>query len=186
MKIDTVFLDMDGVLTDFVGAAAKVHGKECPYSNKPFSKDLLMHEEWGMDLGEFWTKICEDEAFWHNLSKTPECDALMDILVSLKDVDLFIASSPCMDPKSHHGKATWIQEHYPKLLNKMILTNHKHLLAKPNTLLIDDTETNVARFMKNGGRTILFPRPWNSKYIIGRNAGDVMKYVTMELRRFVR
>jgi hypothetical protein len=37
----------------------------------------------------------------------------------------------------------------------------KELLARPDTLLIDDNEKNISAFRKSGGMAITVPRPWN-------------------------
>ena len=44
-----IFLDMDGVVADFVGAACKVHGKEVEGVGC-----WNFFEKWGISEDEFW------------------------------------------------------------------------------------------------------------------------------------
>lgn len=62
-----IYLDMDGVLCDFVGAACKLHGRDpATVTHWNFFKD------WGMTAEEFWRPIHEaGEDFWANLEPYP-------------------------------------------------------------------------------------------------------------------
>ena len=40
-------------------------------------------------------------------------------------------------------------------------TIRKHFCARPDALLIDDSDHNVEAFLAHGGQAILVPRPWN-------------------------
>jgi len=59
----------------------------------------------------------------------------------------------------------WVKEHLSRYYKQLIITMApKHLLAKPDTLLIDDKDENVEGFWDAGGKAILVPRPWNSNH----------------------
>ena len=69
------------------------------------------------------------------------------------------------NPGSCTGKALWVQSHLPEYSKRFIIsTAPKSLLAKPDTLLIDDKDENVEEFVKAGGYGILVNRPWNKGY----------------------
>jgi hypothetical protein len=46
----------------------------------------------------------------------------------------------------------------------MVTTAPKRLLAKPDHVLIDDKDSNVEEFIKDGGRAYMPPQPWNSRH----------------------
>lgn len=166
-KIDTIFVDMDGVLTNFVEGACKAHNQPCPFTKDPHcfqnqgQYDLV--EMWGMSVKDFWEPLRPSD-FWFTLSKTKEADTLIHTLETIPNIEIYILTSPSLSPNSHYGKALWVEAHYPKYITKTIMTGHKHLFAKPNTLLIDDSDKIVDKFTAYNGQIILFPRYWNSNF----------------------
>tara|TARA_B100000700_G_C14367978_1_gene544625 strand:+ start:90 stop:317 length:228 start_codon:yes stop_codon:yes gene_type:complete len=45
-----------------------------------------------------------------------------------------------------------------------MLGSHKHLLAKPDVVLIDDSDEKCRKFIEAGGHAILLPQPWNANH----------------------
>lgn len=178
-----IFVDMDGVLADFTSSCAKVHKKQLPFDKPSHRGKYDLADAWGISANEFWKPLSEKKDFWHTLEKTSEADQLMEFIERTLSVKPFLCSSPSLDPNCYHGKAHWITTHYPHLLHRTILTNHKDFFAKRNHILIDDSDRNVTEFKKAGGIGILFPRPWNSRHTL---SNDPMKFVKLELNRFVR
>lgn len=178
-----LFLDIDGVLADFTSACAKAHNKQLPFNSPSHRGHYDLAEAWGITASEFWKPLTEDQTFWHNLEKTSEADPLLDIIENKLNIKPFLCSSPSIDPYCYQGKAHWIRSHYPHLLTRTILTNHKHFLAKRNHILVDDSDRNINEFKKAGGIGILFPRLWNSRHAL---SNDPLKFVKLELNRFVR
>jgi hypothetical protein len=66
----TIFLDLDGVLADFVGGARKRHRCDAPVTRWDFFGD------WNLTPEQFWMPLADAE-FWAGLDKTPECDAVV-------------------------------------------------------------------------------------------------------------
>lgn len=183
MKNDKiVFVDMDGVLADFVGGVLQRHNlPEDSYTQFKGSYDIIKYLN--MTPQDFWTQLDEDEKFWHNLALTPEANAIIDELESrIPRTNIFFLSSPALSPNCHYGKAAWVQTHFAPYLNRLILTGHKHLLSARQRYLIDDSDDNIIKFQKHGGAGILFPRHWNAKY---RFAGNPMQIFKAETRRFL-
>ena len=76
-----------------------------------------------------------------------------------------IATSPTKCPESLAGKLDWIHRVMPSWMHRQYaVTPRKHLFARPDSLLIDDTEANLDRFQEEGGQGILVPRPWNKRW----------------------
>lgn len=187
--INKIFVDMDGIVADFVQAALNIHKKKNPWEENHKHKGKYdIDQIWGMTLSEFWGPINAEEYFWHNLLKTPEADELMELFEALKltekykSLQIYFASAPTPHAHCYSGKFHWIQTYYPKFYNHLILTKHKHLYAAKDALLIDDSDRNVNEFRKAGGKAILFPRHWNSSHAISITQ-DVMKYMKHEIKR---
>ena len=43
----------------------------------------------------------------------------------------------------------------------VVLTDQKHLLARPGRILIDDFKSNTVAWEKEGGKAFVFPQPYN-------------------------
>ena len=165
MKNKKVFVDLDGVVADFVSAALALHKA----NHKEVLSNMLgrfcLTEALGLTTSQFWKGIEEEPFFWQNLDKTPEADLLFSILEDMFDPSqIYFLTAPSLCPQSHWGKAEWVKKHYGKYFTRLIITGHKHLLASKDTLLIDDNPSNCEKFSAAGGSTILFPRPWNALY----------------------
>lgn len=76
--------------------------------------------------------------------------------------DWYVVSAPSRSAESYSGKARWLKAFFGNRFDRFALTAHKHLLANPNTILIDDREQNVTRFLAAGGVGIMFPCRYNS------------------------
>ena len=67
-----------------------------------------------------------------------------------------------LNPGSWPGKVEWVHRYFRTFEKRLIITQApKSLLAKPDTLLIDDRDKNIEEFIAAGGQAILVPRPWN-------------------------
>jgi len=162
------FLDIDGVLADFVGGACKAHGLESPLDPQPTEKqDWDMANTWGITDTEFWSKFTVE--MWTELQPTVEFERVMySVEGEFNPKNICLLSDPGRDPEvAIAGKLAWIERHMPFYYrNRQYLFGPaKHFCAgSENNLLIDDRDQNVHEFGKNYGRTFLFPRPWNDSF----------------------
>ena len=103
-----IYIDMDGVISNFAKAAA-----EQGNGNRP---DLYVD--------------------YRNLEVMPGAkEALLQLN---KDFDIFIASTPPWSrPECWGHKREWIEEHFPWLKRKIVLTHRKDLLI--GDILVDDS-----------------------------------------------
>lgn len=183
MSVRFCFLDMDGVLADFVGGICRAHGRSTPYDD-PHSYGIFdMEKLWGMSIEEFWSPPKEDLGmeFWSGLAKTPEADQIVELAVRYFGTkNTCILTSPSQHPSCVPGKRVWMKQHYPKLANNILFGSAKRFLAGPDRVLIDDRDKNVEEFKKYGGHAIRVPRAWNMGWP-ERNVA--VKVVDVELLR---
>ena len=161
----TILLDMDGVVADFVSAACVLFGKDprAEHSRLTSERGWNFFADWGYTPTDFWAGIDRaGEDFWIGIKPEPWASHLYDGLRTLAPV--YFCSSAALTPSAWSGKIKWLREfvgigHF----NDVVLTTHKHLLARPTNCLIDDNQDNIDAFERFGGKTILFPRLWNKR-----------------------
>ena len=164
-KIKTVFLDMDGVLTDFVGGVCRAFGKTNPYPNE--TRDYTFWHAWPDISTKDVSAICNQE-FWHSLEWVDDGrDTMRAIMDTLGLEKVYLLTLPMPNLESASGKMMWINNNLPIYLSRTIITTAdvpKAFLARPDALLIDDKDENVEGFKVAKGNAILVPRPWNKLY----------------------
>jgi 5'(3')-deoxyribonucleotidase len=160
MKNKKIYLiDLDGVMAMFVRGAMKALN----ITDYSVPKGVHPIEKWNgvnVTTEHFWEAIdAGGESFWENLEKYPWADDLLRFCE--KSGSTFFLTAPSRNPLCCSGKMKWIKKHYPHMISRTILTRHKYLLASPNKILIDDTETQIDSFVQWGGNGLLFPQLWN-------------------------
>lgn len=170
-----IFLDMDGVIVDFMTSSLELHGGGHLLETwPPGEKDA--HTLLGITRGQFWKKLDAAGAqFWSDLPPYPWTFDLLSLLRRIAPVT--ILTSPSMSHDCPGGKILWMRKHLGKGFRDYLIGPSKHLLAHPDTLLVDDKESNVEKFRSAGGQAILFPRPWNSNH----HELDPLEYVRRQL-----
>jgi 5'(3')-deoxyribonucleotidase len=154
-KIETIFLDLDDVIVDFYGAALKLF----PYHNVTDMSNWSVEESLGITHEEFWARIVREPRFWEELPWLPWGLTLHKELTKIAPV--VFATSPSSCPYAAAGKIEWFHKYFGRDFRKFVLVQDKEVLARHNTLLIDDRDYNVDKFIEAGGYAIAFPRPWN-------------------------
>lgn len=160
-----IILDMDEVLSDFVGGAAAIHGLSLA--------DVLKHwtpGKWDMTrpvgdaLGrpnfrdnDFWEPIHNNEGFWSGLSELPCARRIFEVVQKVSKGDFMIVTAPNNCTSSHVGKIKWLKTFRDRHFNSFAITPHKHFFANSDSVLIDDRESNCDKFIRHGGRAILYP-----------------------------
>ncbi len=166
----TIFLDMDEVLTDFIGSACQIHSRDPEEVKTNWPPELWdICQVLGIPENEFWFLInYSGESFWMNLQKTPWFHSLINLVESVAE-EWYIVTSPTMNPGCYSGKVKRIQRAFGHEFDRLIITRHKRLLAKPNIVLIDDRVSNVQHFVSSGGQGILFPACHNVLHAVSDN-----------------
>lgn len=179
-----IFVDLDGVLVDFISAALRCH-------DALDALETWTPGEWsvprilGISKSEFWRVIdAKGHEFWADLAPYPWKQQLVDLVASF-DPSWTVATAPSLNPACPHGKITWMQTHLDEAngrpFTRFMIGPDKHVLAGPGSILIDDSDKKIDAFAQSGGIGILFPQPWNSLHDIR----DAMAHVTSRLTEAV-
>jgi 5'(3')-deoxyribonucleotidase len=114
-----LFLDMDGVLADFVGA-------------------VISHPDYvpGAPLDSF--------DVFEELNPIPNAIESVKKILNSNKYDVFVLSTaPWDNPKAWMDKRLWIEKHLPELKKRVILTHHKDLCCSSSgKIIIDDRIVN--------------------------------------------
>lgn len=146
-----LFLDMDGVLVDFVRGYEERVGVPIATMNKMYDDNVYP------DRDHVWKKT-RCGTFWRNLPKTQEFEQIIDAAFKYwheDDVNVLTAPVRC-DDTCPTQKAGWIQDHTPiksENFNAVHRSRKKEFAltdGKPN-VLIDDYEKNIAEWVEAGG-----------------------------------
>lgn len=169
----TLLLDMDDVLVDFVGGACAAHGVtegaalahwELGRWNviPPVSKALGLPEV--MTDGQFWATLDATPGFWRNLQPLPWLYELLCWAANDFD-EWYVVTAPARHRDCVPDKVAWLAERLGvSYTDRVIPTRHKHLLARPGTILVDDRPDTVDAFNKAGGHGVLFPKYHNANH----------------------
>lgn len=159
MNQKIIYLDMDGVIADFIGAVGDLFGKDVEGLNQ-----WSVEKHLKISSFELWARIDQKGiSFWEGLNPYPWTEDLISLCYDWAD-DVYICTSPSRSPTCVAGKMKWIYRHLPSELHrKFFLTPHKHHLARSNhTVLIDDSDRNIEKFNQWGGKGLIFPQGWNN------------------------
>lgn len=135
-----VYVDMDGVLTDFAKSL-------CKLLDIPLDRNFTFKN----NDTKVWKKIDDaGEEFWADMDWMPKSKEFWD---SLSTHNPIILSAPSNHKSSIYGKKTWINKNLGSV--PFILDDEKEKYASPNSILIDDREKNITKWIKEGGIGIL-------------------------------
>lgn len=158
-----ILVDLDDVLADFVGSALRIHGRT------PVELAGMPPQSWsivqplGLTEQTFWRPIdIAGEDFWADLPLLPHGLELVECVEQFNP-EWYLVTAPSQHPSSLAGKCRWIKKVFGNSFDRFVFTQHKHLLANSETVLIDDRAQSVSRFIQCGGRGIIFPTPYNKE-----------------------
>ena len=176
MKINKIFLDLDGVIRDWCGGIFKMF--DCPPVKIEHWNDMTKYvcTLYGISEEYFWDK--QDYNFWYGLKMYPYAQDILDLLPIEKTC---ILTSPTLT--SAGGTQRWIESKLPILFKKKqyLIGPAKHFCASSDALLIDDNDLHVETFRKAGGHAILFSQPWNENRLFKDKKIETLRH---ELQNF--
>lgn len=164
--INTVFLDMDQVLTDFNKAICEKF--ELPYPPQIYNFFESIRSE--------VNDICTID-FWINLEWMFDGHGILKAVTEKFDT-VYILTSTMPNPESFTGKVMWMHKHLPAYSNYIIPIPFgvpKSLFARPDRLLIDDRDKTIDEFREAGGKALLVPRPWNHAHLQANRTVEVVR-----------
>jgi hypothetical protein len=141
-----IYVDMDGVLTDFDKQIADL-----------LKKPLKRNWDFGSESW-IWKKI--DKAgkdFWAKMPWMPSGKKLWN---ALKKYNPTILTAPSRHSSSKTGKRLWLKEHLPDV--PFIIELKKYKYADRDSVLIDDREKNIKKWKKAGGIAIHYKNLTNT------------------------
>lgn len=176
------FLDLDGVLVDFVSGACKIHGIPIDYTQSENRGKWDIEQLMGISSSDFWKPLEFD--FWANLEWMSDGkEILKSVERTFGRDNIAILTSPSKNIGCASGKVVWLEKNMPEYARQYIISPVKHFCAGPKTVLIDDSDQNIKDFEWAGGKGILVPRPWNSLHTVRSFAYDAMAYQIQGLRK---
>jgi len=158
--IDTVFLDMDGVLVDFVGGICRAHKRENPYRTTTargyYQIETLLELPW-----DKFARPMKRPKFWEDLEWTSDGRRILESVERVVGEENVFLLTRATKTAALSGKARWVQRHMPSYADRFITARHKNRLASPTTVLVDDCNENCDEFEARAGKAVLVPRAWN-------------------------
>lgn len=170
-----VYLDMDGVIVDFVGGALRLLGlpEEARDQCVEWGSLADIAVDYGLCPAEgshayVWDRInAAGVDFWADLATLPTGMVLLTRLLTAGIPLAFVTAS-----SRHHtsaaGKQLWLEQNLPHdayqgkpLHRRFAICPAKHLLAHRDALLVDDRPRNIDLFQKHGGVGMLWPQRWS-------------------------
>jgi len=128
-----LFVDMDGVLTDWEGQYQK-------FSGKPFVSNETA--EWRVvNKLEFWSTMS-----WLKGGK--------ELWGTLKPLNPILLTSPSHFKGAREGKQIWVEDNIPG--TKIIMDSNKGKYATSKSILVDDMEKNIEAWKLEGGIAIRY------------------------------
>jgi hypothetical protein len=144
--IKKIYLDMDGVLSDFEKQFGDLYGEE---ALKNRDRKLWTEQ---------WPDFIENKQF-EFLPKFPGCDELLSFIRKHPEIEVEILTSSGgvkFHEQVKEQKKVWLKK-YGIAYKPHVVPGRKHKkdYATPETILIDDTEDVIENFNKAGGIGIL-------------------------------
>ena len=159
------FLDLDGVLSDFMLACHVWYNIPYDYEKYPYPVgewDCIPPKD--MSCEEFWDNL--SSLYWGTMPWTEDgLEILKVVEEEFGQENVCILTSPARNPECAAGKLLWIQKNLPQYRRQFLIGPPKHFCASENAVLIDDSDRNLANFEKAGGKSVCVPRKWNKEHM---------------------
>lgn len=173
-----IYLDMDGVCVDFIGAAMTAQGYDAAATLAEWEREhagtLFPEALMGKPPEDFFThENLHPHEFWSGLVPYPWFDHLYEELTRIGHV-IFL-TAPTNAPGCVSGKHEWLINTFGHGFGDFIFTRHKARLAHPDAYLVDDLPHNITPFDERGGHGILFPQLWNEWHQVEDKVSHVVE-----------
>lgn len=154
MQKPQLYIDMDGVLADFLGGVTEIYDK----TTDNYPKGLYDVETFvDVSRARMWKDIDDrGEAFWSTL---PPLQSGLNMWLKLEHLNPIVLTSPSISPACVAGKLQWLQNCFGSSFRDYIFcpAHHKQQLARDNAVLVDDSVKNCEEFVTAGGAAVVWP-----------------------------
>jgi 5'(3')-deoxyribonucleotidase len=160
-----LFVDLDGVVADWLGRAIQTFGLN---TDDSVIADILGNDARGLERivsSTFMWGVIDagEERWWDEIEPYPWAKDLWFSCIDLVGVDnVCFLTQPSWHGASAHGKTKWIRRYFDT--ENFLLGKPKHLCANRYSFLIDDTPKKIAQFEADGGNGVLFPNAFKVLY----------------------
>jgi 5'(3')-deoxyribonucleotidase len=157
-----ILVDMDGVVADLIsGWIANIY----QYWNKlPESTHSYNVVEWYPTLNQHQVMSCLNYDSFRKAPVIEEAQQSIEGLI-LQGHEIRFATTIYPDLAfAYEAKCEWVKEHFPSLIDNIIVFSSRHKTEIRSEVLIEDHPKTCADFKALGGTPILFSQPWNAKY----------------------
>jgi 5'(3')-deoxyribonucleotidase len=170
---DTIFLDVDEVLVQWVDGLLRLLGRD---PAEVFARwDALDPRPWdvcdvlGVSGNAMWRAVdAAGASFWSELESFDWCDELYALCSSIAPT--YLLTSPSKHPSSLAGKLTWIHRQFGRDFKDYLIGPAKVACARPGALLIDDRPDTCRKFIERGGDAFVFAGVGNRWHADRHNA----------------
>jgi len=144
-NLPRIYLDMDGVLFDFV--------KQLEKTTKMSVNDWMK-----LDRKKRWDPVIADKKFWSDGPWLSEGKKLFTFVKKYNPHILSAYVEHAFDPNCIPGKTKWAMKNtgIPRGRINLVMRSQKKTYASPGSILIDDYEKNTKEFNAAGGTGITF------------------------------
>jgi 5'-nucleotidase len=150
-----LLIDMDEVVADCLGYVLKLHEDE---TGEKIPRDSL--DDWDAN-GELLGHYFKREGLYRNLGVVKDAQMVLREL-SINHRIFFVTAAPT--PRSAMEKKEWVDEHFPWIGQKNVITTYDKYLIRGD-LLLDDSPTFLPVFPKT---RVLMEQPHNSRLVEDR------------------
>ena len=162
-----IYVDVDGVLAEFVDELLRRYNRK--YGTN-IAKEHITDWQLSQFLEHEYWDIMAEQGFWESLELTPLAHKLVDI-IETKYPDKFAFLTSLYHDKTPNAaaeRARWLKRNFGSSMpSKLVVANHKGLVAKPGDIIIDDAPHHVTEAAKNGAVPIVVDQPWNKELYNG-------------------
>lgn len=144
--MNTLYLDMDGVVADFNEYAYRIHGFE---SEVEYPDNL-------------WNQIAQNPRLYRDLKKTPYADDLVEYcrkFAKANNYNLYFLTAVPKSNRLHwafYDKVEWARTYFSDVpVHFGPFSQDKHVHCKANDILIDDRISNITDWRNANGIGIL-------------------------------
>jgi len=165
MEIRRIFLDVDGVLGDFVSRWLYNFNQQ---NGTQWTPDDVTEYDFVQQFGHKPSfaeiKRYIDHDLWTQLKLYSWAEELVKTTDNTGLPWAFLSS--VWSGAAYDGRGIWLDRYFAPLLKvqpkrKLIIAVDKGLVGGPGDLLIDDAPFHAEAFKRAGGDTIILAQPWN-------------------------